>query len=284
MPNREPLAVVLLTFNSESVLERTIRAAAAVGGKIIAVDSGSTDRTREILAAHGCEVMQRAFLHYADQRNWIINLLESRFEWQLHLDADEVLDARAIREVRGALEHGGGDCVYLLRRRTHFMGRLLRFGGATAWHLRLFRTGTARCEDRLYDQHFVSELARVQLGGWLDDLNVGNVTEWTARHNRWSSLEAAELLRHNSAQVGQVQGRMSGDPRERRRFYKGRYYRLPRGWRAVGYFFLRYVVLLGFLDGTPGFYFAVLQALWFRVLIDAKLAEIAAAGADSSRA
>ncbi len=276
--NREALAVVFLTFNSEAVIERTITAAKGVGGRIVAVDSGSTDRTRELLAEHGCEVLQRPFLHYADQRNWVIEALESRFDWQLHLDADEMLDAQAVRAVREALALGRTDEVYMLHRRTHFMGRKLRFAGTSTWHLRLFRSGSGRCEDRLYDQHFVSALPRVRLGGWLDDLNVGNLAEWTARHNRWSSLEAAEMMRGNSGQAGQVQGRLSGDPRERRRLYKGAYYRLPRGWRSLGHFCYRYIALLGFLDGSVGFYYAILQALWFRVLIDAKLTEIEVSG------
>jgi glycosyltransferase involved in cell wall biosynthesis len=272
-PTCETLGVVLLTFNSIAVIEETVNAASGVAGRIVAVDSGSTDGTVDRLASLGCEVISRPFLQYADQRNWIITTLEPRFAWQLHLDADEVLDAAAVTQVRATVESGGNDAVYLLQRRTFFMGRRLRFGGASSWHLRLFRSGSARCEDRLYDQHFVSVLPRVRLRGWLDDRNVGNVTEWTARHNRWSSLEAAEISRHEVS-TGQVHGRLSGDPRERRRLYKGLYYRLPRGWRAVCYFLFRYGVQLGFLDGAAGFYYAVLQALWFRVLVDAKLSEI----------
>jgi len=280
---REPCCVVFLTFNSAAVIEWSIAAAREVGGRIVAVDSGSTDGTLERLAALGCEVLSRPFVHYADQRNWAIGTLEPRFEWQLHLDADEVLDATAVAEVRKVLAGVRTDAVYLLHRRTFFMGRRLSFGGASSWHLRLFRSGAARCEDRLYDQHFVSELPRERLRGRLDDLNVGDLSEWTARHNRWSNLEAEQLTRPPEASDSQVAGRLSGDPRERRRLYKGLYYRLPRGWRATGYFLYRYFVQLGFLDGAAGFYYAVLQALWFRVLVDAKLTELEARVAPQRR-
>ncbi len=272
-PAADSLAVVLLTFNSSAVIGTTLAAAKQVGGHIVAVDSGSTDDTREILARHGCEVLQRPFLHYADQRNWVIDLLAGRFAWQLHIDADEVLDPVAIGSVRDALSRAHPTHVYLLRRRTYFLGRRLNFGGTTSWHLRLFRSGTARCEDRLYDQHFVSDAPRERLAGWLDDLNVGNLTEWTARHNRWSSLEAQELARPETRTGGTVPGRLSADPRERARLYRGIYYRLPRGWRALAFFLYRYLIQLGFLDGSAGFYYAALQALWFRLLVDAKLSE-----------
>lgn len=266
------LAVVLLTFNSIAVITETVAAANATGGHIVAVDSNSTDGTVQRLEELGCEVISRPFRHYADQRNWIIAALEPRFAWQLHLDADEILDPVAAGEVRAIVAAGGNPALYLLRRRQFFMNRRLRFGGYESWHLRLFRSGDARCEERLYDQHFIGALPRVRLRGWLDDRNVGNLTEWTSRHNRWSSLEAEEINRQ--VDTGQVQGKLSGDPRERRRLYKGMYYRLPQGWRAVGYFLFRYGVQLGFLDGSAGFYYAFLQALWFRVLVDAKLAEI----------
>lgn len=126
----------------------------------------------------------------------------------------------------------------------------------------------------MYDQHFVSDLPRIRLDGLIDDLNAGTLAEWTTRHNRWSSLEALEMNRGRVPRSGQVLGRLSTDPRERQRFYKGAYYGLPRGWRAIGHFLYRYLFRLGFLDGSTGFYYAILQALWFRVLIDAKLAEI----------
>lgn len=46
----------------------------------------------------------------------------------------------------------------MLRKRTVFLGRWLRFGGQyPSWHLRLFHTGRAHCEDRLYDQHFIAD-------------------------------------------------------------------------------------------------------------------------------
>jgi hypothetical protein len=64
-----------------------------------------------------------------------------------------------------------------------------------------------------------------------------------------------------------------GDARQRTRWLKAAYYRLPAGPRAAAYFVYRYVFRLGFLDGREGLYFAFLQGLWFRLLVDAKLHE-----------
>ena len=62
-----------------------------------------------------------------------------------------------------------------------------------------------------------------------------------------------------------------GDARGRTRFIRALLL-LPTGLLAR-LFLYRYVFRLGFLDGTTGFYFAFFQALWFRMLVDAKMYE-----------
>jgi len=49
---------------------------------------------------------------------------------------------------------------------------------------------------------------------------------------------------------------------------------MPLFVRSFFYFFYRYFIKLGFLDGTQGFIFCVLQAFWFRFLVDANVYEI----------
>jgi glycosyltransferase involved in cell wall biosynthesis len=220
-----------------------------VSREVFVVDSNSTDGTLELLAELGCTSVQRPFKNYSDQRNWAIAQVADRHAWQLHLDADEVLDTEAIADIRAVLAQPRHD-AYLIRRRDYFMGRMLRFSGVNPWHLRLFKSGVGQCEARLYDQHFVASTADSgRLAGYMHDKNSVTLSDWTARHNRWS------------------------DARERTRFIKKIYYRLPIGMRALSYFLYRYLLRLGFLDGKVGFYFAFFQALWFRMLVDAKVYE-----------
>jgi hypothetical protein len=54
------------------------------------------------------------------------------------------------------------------------------------------------------------------------------------------------------------------------------YARLPLGLRPLLYFIYRYVLRLGFLDGWQGLAFHGLQGLWYRFLVDVKIAEIKA--------
>lgn len=265
--------VVILTFNSAAIIGETIAQALKVSGDVLIVDSGSTDATRSIAASLGCTVRERAFLNYSEQRNWAIEQVANEYEWQLHLDADEVLDDVAVNEIRkaiGANRHG----AYMLKRRDYFMGRELKYSGVNPWHLRLFRSGVGHCENRLYDQHFYASEPAGKLDGWMHDKNMLSLSDWTARHNRWSDLESKEILASGHPAGDDVlKAKVFGDARERTRYIKGVYYRLPGGLRSVLYFFYRYVIRLGFLDGKEGFYFAFFQALWFRMLVDAKAYE-----------
>jgi glycosyltransferase involved in cell wall biosynthesis len=265
--------IVLLTFNSASIIRETVTQAKKVSPHVFVVDSFSKDDTPALLQELGCTVVQRAFSNYSDQRNWAISQVETLYEWQLHLDADEVLDEKAVGEINILLSGNPGFDAYMLRRRDYFMGKMLRFSGLNPWHLRLFRSTAGRCEDRLYDQHFISTGKSGRIKGLMHDRNSAKLTDWIASHNRWSDAEVAEKFA-NRAPAGQMlEPRFMGDARERMRFIKEIYYKLPAGLRSFCYFVYRYVFRLGFLDGRTGFYFAFFQALWFRMLIDAKMYE-----------
>lgn len=265
--------VVILTFNSASIIRETVAQAKKVSPHVYVVDSHSSDGTPAILEELGCTVVQRPFSNYSDQRNWAISQIERDYDWQLHLDADEVLDDRAVAEIGALLSGQPGFDAYLIRRCDYFMGKRLRFSGVNPWHLRLFRSGVGRCEARLYDQHFISTAKAGRLRGLMHDKNSAKLTDWIASHNRWSDAEAKEKLSPRSASDGVLQPKLMGDARERTRFIKEIYYKLPTGLRSLGYFVYRYVFRLGFLDGKTGFYFAFFQALWFRMLVDAKMYE-----------
>lgn len=268
------ISIVLLTFNSAASIGRTLDSLAGLSDDVHVVDSFSTDDTVAICEARGCKVMQRAFANYADQRNWAIANLPLRYGWQLHVDADEELEPK-LREAIAALDLARSPVDgYLLCRKIVFLGYVLRFTSiARTWHMRLFRTGRGRCEDRLYDQHFICDGAVASLPGAMLDHQEGCLAEWTARHNRWSDLESAEAMRGFGGGEGQVKARLAGNAIERRRFQKGLYYRMPLLLRPVLYFLLRYVGQLGFMDGRPGLIYHLLQGLWFRFLVDAKIVE-----------
>lgn len=265
-------SVVILTFNSELSIGETLQSVAGLTDDIHVVDSGSCDRTVEIARSFGAAVLEHPFEHYGAQRNWAIDSIETKYGWQLHLDADERLTPE-LRDEIAALGEEANITGYHLPRLMHFLGRPIRHGAMfPTWHMRLFRNGFGRCETRRYDQHFyVTSGGTASLRGHMvDDIRMP-LTEWTFRHNRWSDAEVEELSQGESH--GRIAGQLIGDPVQRKRYLRGLYNRAPLFVRPFALFFYRYFLRLGFLDGTEGFIFFVLQTFWFRFLVDAKLYE-----------
>jgi glycosyltransferase involved in cell wall biosynthesis len=267
-----PFSVVVLTFNSEATVGATLASARAVSDDVHVVDSFSTDRTLDIARAAGAQIVQHAFENYGAQRNWAIETLNLRHEWELHLDADERLSAELAAELPRLTGSGQSENLvgYYIPRLVHFHGRPLRHGGMyPIYHLRLFRRQRGHCEARKYDQHFFVDGPTANLA-WpmIDDIRLP-LSEWTARHNRWADAEVDELL---SPGAGIIRAG-SGDPVAEKRGQRDFYYRQPLFLRAFLLFLYRYVWKRGFLDGTEGLIFYVLQTFWFRFLVDAKLYE-----------
>jgi glycosyltransferase involved in cell wall biosynthesis len=163
------LSVVLITYNEESNLARTLESVKPLvcggQGEIIVVDSGSTDRTLEIAQAYGAKVFVEPWKGYAAQKNSAIE--KAAGDWILSLDADEEVSPEFCKLIpllasnpEGLTETGladfagamGGDSLdtvemvtacensesaphgspikgYWIARRNHFLGRWIKHGG-----------------------------------------------------------------------------------------------------------------------------------------------------------
>jgi glycosyltransferase involved in cell wall biosynthesis len=264
-------SIIILTFNSADSVSATLERAIALSDDVFVVDSFSSDNTLSIAQTLGAKVVTHAFESYGAQRNWAIDSLPLRHTWQLHLDADEWMSDELIQAIRELPDEPSGS-GFLVPRYLKFMGRVLRHGAMSpTWHLRLFRAGSAHCENRKYDQHFYLDSGKIErLRGYLiDDIQMP-LSEWTARHNRWSDAEVLELTSHSA---NTIEAKAFGNPIEQKRYWRARYNALPLFVRPFALFIYRYFLRLGFLDGREGLVFWMLQTFWFRFLIDAKLFE-----------
>jgi glycosyltransferase involved in cell wall biosynthesis len=278
MPDLEPLpiSVVVLTFNEERNIEECLRSVREWAGEIFVLDSGSTDGTLEIVRRYTSHVASHPFENYARQRNWAQENLPLTHDWVFHLDADERVTPELADSIRRFFRDGN-DRRYqgaIITRRTVFLGRPIWHGGHyPAWHLRLFRRSSGRCEDRKYDQHYLVEGPTAKLSGDLIDVLMTDLTVWMVRHAKWGACEA-EQLESDEAQQDLVRGRLRGNAIERRRWWKSSVYaRAPLGWRAFAYFLYRYFFRLGFMDGYEGLIFHFLHGCCYRFYVDAKIYE-----------
>lgn len=268
------ISVIILTHNSMATIQRTIESAKRVSDDIHVVDSLSTDETLGFVKGLGVNVVTHPFEHYGAQRNWAIDNLPLRYDWELHLDADERLTDALISEINQLKKSFPEDIAgYFVPRLLHFLEHPIRHGGMfPTWHMRLFRHGKGRCEIQLYDQRFFAE-GKVQKlkNHMIDDVRMP-LSVWTKRHTIWAHAEAKETL--NPTKTNLIVGRFFGNPVERKRCLIGFYNRAPLFVRPFLLFFYRYFLRLGFLDGKPGLIFFFLQTLWFRFLVDASIYEL----------
>lgn len=146
-----PISVIFLTYNEEQNIERSLNSVAGWAGEIYVVDSGSTDRTLEIVQRYTDKIVHHDFENYAQQRNWAQENLPLKFDWVFHIDAGEWVMPElqaALADLFASPQANEVDGL-LIRRRTEFMGRWIRYGGHyPSYHLRVFRRQRGRCEAR----------------------------------------------------------------------------------------------------------------------------------------
>lgn len=267
---RPTLAAIVLTKNEERDLPACLESLRDLTTEIYVVDSGSTDRTVAIAQEYGAQVLFHDFTSHASQLNWAMDNIPSKSEWVLRIDADERISHRQCQEIRKSLHGAGADVTgFELARRIRFLGRDLRYGSTyPIWLLRIWRSGYGRCEDLWMDEHIVVRCGQVErVGGDLIHVIPKDLSEWTAKHNWYATRECADLS------GGETEADLTGQSQRTRWLKNNVYLHLPLFYRAFLYWFYRYVIRLGFLDGRPGLIYHFLQGFWYRFLIDAKLYE-----------
>ncbi|MBL0058470.1 MAG: glycosyltransferase family 2 protein [Elusimicrobia bacterium] len=237
------LSAIVIARNEERDLPACLESLKGVADEIVVVDSGSTDRTREIAAGFGARVIQRDFAGFGPQKQFALE--QATGEWVLNLDADERLSAPLGAEIRKTLAATPTVNGFHLRFHNVFLGRRLRFGGHwSEWHLRLFRRDQAHYEGKQIHEGIsvVPPLGRLRHP--VRHESYRNFSEYLDKCNRYTGLIAREKFRRG------------------RRFSPWSHLRLP--WE----FSVRYFLKLGFLDGNAGFIYATLSAYyaWLKLI------------------
>lgn len=263
-------SILILTKDEEKNLPSCLESVAWCDD-VVVLDSLSGDRTQSVARECGVRVFERAFDDFGAQRNHALDRVEFKYPWVFHLDADERFND-ALREecerVIGRDEHS----AYFVPNRIIFLGKWIR--RATQYphpQVRLLKVGEVRFAKAGHGQR--EDMAKRGVGHIhtpYDHYNFSKgITDWVAKHNRYSDEEARESAALTSGPVPVAdlfRGGMVG-----RRAMKRLHARLPGRWLAK--FLYLYVVKRGFLDGYPGFAYCVLQG-FYDFLIAVKIQEI----------
>ena len=272
------ITVVILTHNESIHIRRAIDNVIDWCDEVVILDSNSTDDTAAIAEACGAKVYYRAFDNYAAQRNYAIHDLPLQNEWMLFLDADEYLGEALKEEIANTFKNPLAFDGFLMKRRFIFNDKWIKHGGYyPIWLVRLFKRSAANV-DREINEHVAINGTVGRLEHFFSDHNLKPIADWIDKHNRYSNFEAKQFLFHaerkkNGGKDGMA--KFSGDSVERKRWIREHIWNdLPPLLRPFFYFFWRYILRLGILDGKAGLIYHFLHGFWYPFITDVKYLEM----------
>lgn len=156
-----PLSVAIICKDNASIIGRTLDSVKGLAAQIVAVDSGSTDGTIDLLRAHGCDIHHQPWLGHVKQKQRALDLCDE--PWVLSLDSDESVDDELRRAITFAIERNDEAIAgYEVNRKVWYAGGYLNHAWQPEWRLRLVRKGTAHWTG--YDPHDKLELVPLAAG------------------------------------------------------------------------------------------------------------------------
>lgn len=262
------ITAIILTKNEEINIEDCIKSVIKIAKRVIVMDSFSTDNTVELAKKCGAEVYQNKFITHSKQFKHAIEIAKINTKWVLRIDADERLTEQSATELNEVCNENNDTDVngIIVRFKKNFLGKDLYHGGVYPWKkLICYKYGKADIEDRSMDEHIVLLEGRtIELKHDSLHLDFKSLEAWIAKHNWYSSKEASDYYNTNN----------NHENNNIKTIIKTQvYYKLPMKIRSHIYYFYRYYIRLGFLDGKEGQIYAFLQAYWYRYLVDAKIFE-----------
>lgn len=279
MNNKLDITTIILTYNEELHIRRCLENVCPFSEKVYVIDCISSDRTCEICEEFPeVEVVKHEWPgNQALQYNWAVDNLPIDTEWTMRIDADEYFLPELVEEMRHKVPALPADVTGVEFKRRHiFMGRWVKHGVYPVVMLRMCRTGKGRYEERLMDEHYtISEGRTIVMENDFCDHSLINISDYCRKHLGYAQREAAEVLigQFDLSDDGSETGSALCSQAKGKRQKKGGYNKLPLFWRSFAYFFYRYILKGGFLDGKEGFLFAFIQGWWYRTMVDAKILE-----------
>lgn len=259
-----PITVVIPVLNEETNLLTCLSALSGEFVEFIVVDSGSTDRTREIAESSGATLLDFVWDgKFPKKRNWVLRNHSFKTDWVLFLDADERVTPSFLEELGNTITdtpHVG----FWISFQNWFMGSPLSHGDVFR-KLALFKIGCGEYEkfpedswsklDMEVHEHPVLRGSVGEIRAKLEHHDYRGLKHFISKHNEYSSWEAERFWWLRKA------GPEAWENLNSRQKFK--YRNLDKWWLCWVYVASAYIFKTGFLDGKPGLIFSSLKLRYF---------------------
>ena len=236
-----PLSAVLIAQNEEKTIVQALESVSFCD-EIVLVDSGSSDRTRELAAQAGARVIVNApWPGFVAQRDLAVRA--ARHDWVLALDADERVGAALRAEIEALRLRGCDAAGYRMPRVAFYLGRSIRgTDWYPDWQVRLFDRTRAAWQGDLVHESVVVRGPVGRLRGELEHQPYVDISDHLRKIDSYTTLWARQA--HGAGRSSHLLDVCAG-----------------AGWA----FFRNYVLKRGFLLGRKGLVLALLAAHYVRL-------------------
>jgi len=232
----QKLSVIIICMNEETRIRRCLESV-KWADEIVVVDSGSTDKTLEIVA----EYTDKIFINtdwpgFGLQKKLAVD--KATNDWVLALDADEVVSDLLKDEILESMSAADEKVVYRVNRLTNFCNKFIYHSG---WHpdriVRLFNKKLYT-----YNDNFVHETVdckdakKIDLKGKLLHYTFESLEEYIDKRNSYAKAWAESQYKKGcNTNIFKILG------------------------HSLFAFIRHYIIRLGVLDGYHGFLISVIQ-------------------------
>lgn len=261
-----PVTVIVLAHDEERNIASCLDSLQTAFTDVHVLDSGSTDATVDLAIQAGADVHYHPFTGFGKQRNWAIDNIPHKFEWSLHLDADERSTPEFESELRKIFAREPTEAGFFVPSKLMLNNCWLRrSSGFPVYQVRLFHREKLRFDDHGHGQR---EVTSGNLGymrePYLHFAFSKGLQHWFEKHARYAADEATSVGIGTPNLPDAIKRCFSYDPIIRRRALKQLSFRLPA--RSLLRQFELLVINRGILDGRAGITYARMMGVYEAML------------------